>query len=437
MIRFLGAVFSILALSIGAAFAATNVQVVKSTGGTEAWLVEDHGLPVISLAAAFDGGARLDPKGKEGSAVFMAALLDEGAGKLDARAFKAALADKAIRYSVSAGRDEVEFGLATLSENRAEAFRLMALTLQKARFDTAAIARVRSQILVALKQNEDDPETFASDKWQRLAFPGSAYGRSELGDARSVQSMNAGDLRAAATRLLTRSSLKVVVVGDIDAKTLAVDLDLIFGGLPKSRAAEPVPDFAFGAAQTKIYARDLPQSVAIFGMPGVKRHDPDFFPAYVMNHILGGGGFSARLMSEIREKRGLVYGVSTGLSPMIRGSALYGQFGTKNATAGQALDLVRAEMVKFKRDGVTEKELKEAKAYMTGSFALRFDSNAGVANQLLTYATDGLPPDFVNKRNAEVEAVTVADIKRAADRLLDPAKMVIVVVGKPVGVAAR
>jgi zinc protease len=233
---------------------------------------------------------------------------------------------------------------------------------------------------------------------------------------------------------MSRDQMRVVVVGDIDAKTLAATLDNLFAALPAKGPALVAPP-QMAPAGVKVIERDNPQTAAVFGLPGLAREDKDFMAAYVLNYVLGGGSFASRLMDEIREKRGLVYNISTDLDPFfIGGGDLEGSFATKNETAAQALDLTRTEMRNLATKGVTQAELADAKTYLTGSFALRFDTNAKISRQFLTWALQNKSPDYVDRRNKEVEAVTLADVNRVAKRLLDPARLVVVMVGKPAGV---
>ncbi|MBI1214068.1 MAG: insulinase family protein [Alphaproteobacteria bacterium] len=416
------------------ASAATKPVVVKSPDGIEAWLVEDHGLPALAMSVGFVGGSTRESKGKEGEGTLLGMMLDEGAGQYNDRAFKQQLADRSISLSFSCDRDAFYIGLTTLTENRSDAFRLMALALAKPRFDAQSLVRAKDQLRVAQRQVDDDPESLASELWYATAFPNHPYGNPLYGTPQSIGKLTRADLQAAMKAMMTRDRMRVVVVGDIDAETLASTLDNLFASLPaKGQPLVAPPQMA--PATLKVIERNNPQTAAVFGLPGLARSDPDFMAAYIVNYVLGGGSFSSRLMDEVREKRGLVYGISTGLDPFfIGGGDLEGSFGTKNETAGQALDLTRSVMQNLVAKGITAKELADAKTYLTGSFALRFDTNAKIARQLLTFALQDQPPEYVENRNKEVEAVTLADVNRAAKRLLDPKRLVVLMVGKPQGV---
>jgi zinc protease len=229
----------------------------------------------------------------------------------------------------------------------------------------------------------------------------------------------------------------VVVVGDIDAASLAGVLDTVFGQLPaKAKLAAVTPTQPAAAEKQKVIEMAVPQSVARFGLPAFPRKDKDFIPAFVLNTVLGGGVMSSRLWEEVREKRGLAYSVHTSIQPYKHTSVFSGGVATKNEEIVQSMDLIRAELKRIAADGPTEKELRDAKDYLTGSFALRFDSNAKIANQLLWFWQEGLGTDYVDKRNAEIEAVTLADAKRAAKRLFEGQDLIVTIVGKPKGLAA-
>jgi zinc protease len=234
--------------------------------------------------------------------------------------------------------------------------------------------------------------------------------------------------------LFSRRGLKVAVVGDIDAATLAASLDEIFGGLPDTEPPRPVSTVTMAKGPiVKIIDYDIPQSILIFGHEGILRSDPDFIPAFVMNQILGGGGYASRLTTEVREKRGLTYGVGFGLSPMDHIGLYVGSLGTRNEKAGEALAVVKETMKKMADEGPTQTEIDDVKTYLTGSYALRFDTNDKIAGQLLGIQQQNLGIDYINKRNGWVEAVTIDQVKAQAKRLVDSERLIVTVVGKPEG----
>jgi zinc protease len=429
-----------LVLLVAVAFAvspahALKIESVKSPGGIEAWLVEDKTIPLIAMMFAFGPAAAADPPGKEGLATFLTGMMDEGAGDLDSAAFQAKRDELAFKMSFDAGLDYFEGSFQTLSRNRDQSFALLKLALQQPRFDAEPLERVRGQFIVAARQNLEDPDKIASRAWMRTAFPEHVYGRGSDGTPESIAAITAEDLRGLAKKLFTRRTLKVSVVGDIDAESLKRLLDDTFGGLPDSEPplAIPRPPMPKGP-QVNVIDRDIPQSIIVFGGDGPLRDDPDFIPAFVMSNILGGGGFGSRLTNEIREKRGLTYGISAGIYPLEHAGMFLGQVGTRNDKAAEVLDLVRATIKRFAEEGPTAEELNDAKTYLTGSYALRFDSNRKIADQLLGIQTQGVGIDYIDKRNALIEAVTLEQVKAQARRLLHPDKMLVTIVGRPQGV---
>ena len=411
------------------------VQKVRSAAGVEAWLVEEHSLPLIAVDFAFDGGATRDPDNLAGSAYLISGLLDEGAGDLDAEAFQGKMADHAISLGFDARRDDFHGHLQTLSRHRDTAFDLLALALNAPRFDADAVARVKSQIVAGLQRQAQNPDTLCRNALYAAAFSGHPYARPEKGDVDSVSRLEANGLRSLTRDLLSRGGLKVVVVGDITAEELSQRLDQLFGGLPAGQARalprEPLP--IQGLGQTHVIDLDVPQTVLRFVGPGLMRHDPDFITGSVLNHILGGSAFTSRLFLEVREKRGLAYGVSSSLLPMREGAMLIGGSATRNDRAAESMTVIREEMIKLASEGPSEHEVEEAKRYIIGSYPLRFDTSPKIAAELLSLATNGFEPEFLSERNRLFAEVTLADVKRVAERLFGDPKLLVQAVGRPVG----
>jgi zinc protease len=414
---------------------AMNIQTIKSPGGIEAWLVEEHSVPLMALRFAFDGGSSQDPAGKEGVANFITAMMDEGAGDIESAQFQERMEDIAMRMSWDDSKDSLYGSFETLTQNRDEAIGLLKLAVNKPRFDADAADRIRGQLIANLMYSEKDPNKVAAKQWFETAFAGHPYGRPATGTIETLKGIAPADLHAFHKRTFARDNLKIVAVGDIDAATLGKLLDDVFGTLPAKAELAPVGKTApVNGGQQQVIEMDVPQSVAVFGLGAMERKHPDFMAAFVVNHIIGGGGFSAKLMEEVREKRGLAYSVYTYLQPFQHASILSGSVATKNAAMGESLDIIRAELKKMAENGPSADDLKAAKDYLTGSYALRFDTNAKIANQLLGLLQEGFGTDYVDKRNALVEAVTADDAKRVAKGLLDADKLIVTVVGKPANV---
>lgn len=432
----LGALLLLLVTAPAAQANDMKIERVTSPGGIEAWLVESHANPLIAVRFAFRGGATQDDKGKEGLSYFVSAMMDEGAGELDALAFQEKAQGLAMRMDFDAGRDVMLGNLQTLTENKDEVFDLVRLALTEPRFDEDAIARVRAQIFAGLKFDEHDPETVASLAWDRLAFQGHPYGRPIKGTLQSIAAISRDDLKSYVRRVFARDKLVISVVGDINAEELGKALDHIFGALPPHSELAAVADATPPLGPTQeIIEMDVPQSVAQFGHRGIARKDGDFIAAYVLNYIIGGGGFASRLMEEVREKRGLAYSVYSNLYPYEHGAVFVGSVATKNEAIGQSLEVIESELKRLAEQGPTAEELANAKSYLTGAYALRFDSSSSIANQLLAIQIEDLGIGYVNRRNKLVEAVTLDDIKRVAKRLIEADRLITTIVGKPVAVA--
>jgi zinc protease len=414
---------------------ATQIERVVSPGGIEAWLVEDHFNPIISMHLAFRGGSALDPKGKEGLANMVSTLLDEGAGDLDSKAFQQTLEDNSITLRFSAARDSFGARVQTLTEYRDLAFDLLRQAMTQPRFDAEPVSRLRAQLLANLRHESEDADAIAGKALMKTLYPDHPYGRPTAGSQESVAAITADDLRAFVKERLARDTLVIGVVGDITAKELAPLLDKTFGTLPAKAAPWQVADVAPKTeGRTVVIEKPLKQSNILFADRGLMRKDPDFYAAYVMNHILGGGGFTSRLYTEVREKRGLAYSVYTYLHPMDHSAVYVGGAGTANARVAETIKVVGDEWTKLAKDGVTEQELTAAKQYLTGSFPLRFTATERIASILVGMQTEELGMDYLDKRNSYIEAVGLDDIRRVARKLLHPDDLTVVVVGEPKGV---
>ncbi len=410
---------------------AMKIQSVKSPGGIEAWLVEDHSVPLMAMRFGFRGGSSQDPAGKDGVANFLTTMLDEGAGDLDSSAFQERSEELAMRMSFTDTRDAFYGNFETLTENRTASVELLRLALTKPRFDAEAVDRMRKQLLAKLAFSARDPNKVAAKEWYATAFSGHVYARSAEGDETSIGSIAPADLEAFRKRNFARSNLFVTVVGDIDAATLGKLLDDVFGGLEAKADLAEVAKAKPKPGVEKVVDMAVPQSVAVFGVGAMARKDPDFMAGFVLNHILGGGGFASQLMEEVREKRGLAYSVYSYLQPEDHASLLLGSVATKNESIAESLTVIRDVLKKMASNGPTETELANAKSYLIGSYALRFDTSAKIASQLLGIQMEDLGIDYVEKRNALIEAISLDDVKRVAANLLKPEELIVTVVGQP------
>ncbi len=434
MMSFAPRVFLLAAASLALALpaqAAAKIERVVSPGGIEAWLVSDSSVPLIAINFAFRGGTNQDPAEKPGAAYMAAAMMDEGAGDLDAKAFQGRLERNAVEMSFSAQRDQMRGSLKVLRDRKDEGFDLLRLALTSPRFDQDAMERVRAQMLSALRRETTNPSDIGSRLWWRTAFPEHPYGRPTNGTLESVPLLTRDDLRDYTRRVFARDRLKIAVVGDIDAKTLGPVLDRIFGALPTKAELQPVPSAKMDAVGKRLFVPlDVPQAVVNFGGIGIPRKDPDFIPAYIVNHILGGGSFSSRLYREVREKRGLAYSVYSYLLPLDVTALFMGGTQTRADKADETVGLIESEIRRLAESGPSDEELEKSKSYLKGSYALNFDTSTKIASLLVQIQLDDLGIDYIDRRNGLIEAVTLADVKRVAKRLLDGG-ILVTVVGRP------
>ncbi|MEM6847560.1 MAG: pitrilysin family protein [Pseudomonadota bacterium] len=417
------------ALSFGSA-QAIDIEKVVSPGGVTAWLVSDDTVPLVSVDIAFErAGSIQDPEGKAGLVNLLASTIDEGAGDLDSVGFQTALKDNAVRLSFDGSRDHLYGNIRTVSTSVAEGFDLLRLALTDPRYDPEAVDRIRRQIVSGLRREENDPNAIVGKLWSRTVFPDHPYGTPSNGTEETVSSVTPEDLRAAHDKLMARDNLYVAVVGAIDAQTLAPLLDRAFGDLPATATLKSVPDVEPAMGLTVRQEVSTPQTAIRFGGPGLEREDEDFIPAFVMNHILGGSAFSSWLFEEVREKRGLAYSVYSYMAPFEHAAVYGGGTATRNDQAEQAIEVILAQLNRMATDGPTDEELADAKAYLTGSYALRFGTSGSIARQLLFLQMEELGMDYIEARNGLIEAVTLDDVRRAAGRIFGNGQPTVAIAG--------
>jgi zinc protease len=310
------------------------------------------------------------------------------------------------------------------------------LALSAPHFDADAIERVRGQVMSSLQRETTSPNSLASNRWWETAFPGHPYGRESKGVLETVPRITADDMRDYVRRAFARNELTISIVGDIDAKTAGALIDRAFAGLPAKNDLKPVANASpSGLGRRIVINLDVPQAVVNFGGQGLARNDPDFIAGYIVNHILAGGTFSSRLYKEVREKRGLAYGVSDSLVWFRRAAVLFGTTATRADRTADALGIVEAETKRMAANGPTADELAAAKSFLKGSYALSLDTSGKIAAQLTQIQIDNLGIDYIQRRGGLIDAVSIEDARRVAKRLYSGG-MLVTVAGRPIGLTS-
>ncbi len=408
-----------------------DVQVVTSPGGITAWLVSESFVPMISMEWTWSGGASVEPAGLRGIGWVLAYMMNEGAGDMDTSAYGARMEDLDMKFACGQWSDWTSCGMTTLKATADESFDMVRQAFSSLRFDDEPFERAKREMIVGIDEDETNPKSVASTAMNDALIPGHPYARRST--RQTVSAIGKSDVRKLMAQLMTKDRLLVVVVGDITAEELKPKLDEVFGSLPATSSLPVVPDAKALPAQAKPVVKELPQpqTLIMFSGPGIRREDPDFYAAYVLNYILGGGSFSSRLTDDVREKRGLTYGIGTGLSIQPHFWRWQGSSATMNDKADEVVQLIRENIAKLGSEGPTAEELADAKAYITGAFPLAFDSNTKIAQNLIGFRQDGMPADYVQVRNSYFEAVTLEDVKRVARTYMKPEDFTFVMVGKP------
>jgi zinc protease len=433
MNRLLTAALALIApLGLALPANAVTIQTVTGGDGVTAWLVEDHSVKNVAIRLAFKGGSALDPKGKEGLAELVSGLLDEGAGDLDSAAFHAKLEEVTASFDADSGLSEFSLSSRVKTDRLDDTVALLHLSLTAPRFDAEAVERIKGDVIAEIAEQNERPEHIADRVWHRVAFGAHPYARSSLGTPDSIGRIEIADLKQFVHDRFTRDHLLIGIVGDIGPDGAKLLLDKMLAGLPAQGTPDTVPDITVDTGNEILLSHmNVPQSVAIFGGPGLKRDDSDWYAGALVMHILGGGGFDSRLTEEVRVKRGLAYSVEESPDPMQHSALILGEVATRNAKIGEAVQVIRDEVRRMRDGGPTDAELAAAKTYLTGSFALAFDSTQRIASLLVTIQRDQLGIDYLNRRNTLFESVTLDQAKAVAKRILDPDKLLFSVVGDP------
>ena len=412
------------------AHAAMLPQNLKAPDGVTARLFSDSSVPIVAMTMMVPAGSAQDLAGKEGSAALLASMLSEGPEGRTAADFKKRLEDLGIRLSFSVSRDGLRISLRTLTRHLPEALTLVSAALQTPRWDREDYARVVRQHRSGLQYKQQTPAEQASDLWWRTAFAGHPYAHPEEGTAESLDAIQLSDLKDLYARCVRRGRVLIGIAGDIEraaAEQAISDVweDISIADCPPLAAAN------VAITERAVHTMAVPQSVAIFGHRGLDRADPDFYAAMILNYTLGGGGFSSRLMEEVREKRGLTYGISTGLSQMEAAPLLLGRVASSNQDIEKALSLTKELWAEMADQGITAAELSDAKTYLNGAFPIQQDSSSKLASLMLSTLLYELPVTYLEDRAKLIDAVTLEDANRVAKKLLSADDLVIAIAGDP------
>ena len=412
--------------------AAVKIQQWQTSSGSEVYFVENHDLPIVDLSVNFAAGSAHDTAEKSGLAGITRYMMTLGAAGMSDEAIANKMADVGAILGGDFDLDRSAFKLRTLSSPREQTLALEVFTqvLQKPDFPEAVLTREKARIISGLQEAETQPESISSKAFMKALYGSHPYSLDESGEVNSVTKISRDDLQTFYQQYYGAKGAVIAVIGDLTREQASKIAENISSGLPKSVGIAPTPPVTYPtkAIEQRI-AHPASQSHILLGYPGIKRGDPDLFPLYIGNYILGGGGFVSRLTEEVREKRGLVYSVYSYFMPMAELGPFQLGLQTKKDQAEDALKLVRETLNKFIQGGVTESELKAAKANIIGGFPMRIDSNGKILDYLSVIGFYKLPLNYLDEYNAKVAAVTSAQIKEAFARRLKPENFVTVIVG--------
>lgn len=414
------------------AHAAIDVQTTGIGHGVKAWYATNEAVPVVDVVLSFEGaGSASDPEGKAGRAAFAASMLTEGAGTLDSSAFRRALDENAITMDASTEGDRLKIHVYCLREHAKRAGELLALALSKPLLAEVDQARMRADIGSIIARYDERPGYRAERLLVERAFKGHPYSNTPYGTAASLATLNADDVRDYLKTYVTRGNLLVAAAGDVDASLLDDMLGPVIDVLAdnESGAVAVTQASLAGSGEMLRATMPVPQTSIIFAAPALARNDPRFYAQYLLNHILGGNALFSRLGEQVRQQKGLVYGIDTDLE-MKRGAALItGTLATRNATVDEAIAQVKTVLADMYGHGVTTEECTDAKSYVIGAFTRQLDSSSSVANLILAMQIHQLGDDYIEKRDALFKKVTCADINAVAAEVLNPSRFLFAIVG--------
>ena len=424
----------LLALLLGlplSAQAALAIQHWQTAQGARVVFVESRELPILDISVDFPAGSARDPAGKAGLAQLTHALLDQGAGGLSDTAIAHRLADVGAVLSGKFDRDRAGVTLRTLSSaaEKEQALEMLARVLQQPEFPAAVLKREKQRLIAAIREAEADPGTVAEKAFYRALYGTHPYAHDESGEPAAIERLTRGELQAFYRAHYSAANVVIALMGDITRAEAEAIASRLSAGLPKAAAVPALPKPAPAAASDTRITHPSTQSHVLVGAVGMARNDPDFFPLFVGNYVLGGGGFDSRLMREVRDKRGYAYSAYSYFIPMMDAGPFQLGLQTKLEQTDDALKVAQATLRQFIAEGPSEVELIQAKSNLTGGFPLRIDSNKKILDYLSVIGFYKLPLDYLDTWVDKVNAVDVAAVKQAFARRIDPDRLVTVVVG--------
>jgi len=411
--------------------AGPQIEQWKTDKGTRVYYVSAPELPMVDIKIVFDAGSAQD-KDLPGTALLTNAMLAEGAGGQTADQISAAFEDVGANFGNASQRDMATLSLRSLTAEPAlsTALNALKLVLTKPDFPQAAFERLQNQVLLGLQAENQSPRALSARAFYANVFGEHPYANMPSGQAEVVEQLNVKTLKKFYQQYYVARNVTVVIVGAVDKTQAKAIAEQLMAELPEGDMANPLNKVpALTEAKQVQIEHPSQQTHILMGQPGISRDDPDYFPLYVGNHILGGSGLVSQLSNEVREKRGLSYSTYSYFRPMHQQGPY--QFGlqTRNDQAQEALEVMQATLKAFIINGPTEAELTAAKQNITGGFALRIDSNSKIADYLAMIGFYGLPLTYLETFKDKVMAVTAADIKSAYERRVYPDKMVTIMVG--------
>jgi len=421
-----------LLAATGSLYAAPQIQHWQMDNGARVYFVENHDLPLLDVSIGFDAGSRRDTPEKSGLASLVRRTLTMGAGGLNEDEISKRMADVGAVLGGSLDDDRAGVSLRTLSSEREreQALGVMARVVQQAEFPEAVLQREKNRIIAGLKEAETQPDHIAGKAFSAMLYGTHPYARESSGEVASVAKLTRRDAVDFYRSWYRSDNAVLAIMGDVTLAQAQAIATRLSGALPRGKGKDqPLPAVApLTQAETRRIAHPATQSHILMGMPGMRRDDPDYFPLFVGNYILGGGGFDSRLLDEVRQKRGLAYSAHSYFMPMLQEGPFQIGLQTRRDQADQALAVVRETLAKFVAEGPSEAELKQAKDNLIGGFPLRIDSNHKILDYLSVIGFYRLPLSYLDDFSAKVEKVSVADIRDAFARRVKPEVMATVIV---------